>query len=117
MTDYTASGGGTIQTSDKVNPGDTVEMLDLPQGLSHSFIGIQMFDAGGALVVATAGTVLIDVKTHNTLQYEAIDDGPTITAATPTTSSVGTPLSALRVTPTGLTGITTWRVVLVQFVS
>lgn len=117
MTEYTSSGAGSIKTSDKVGPGDTVEMLNLPQGLSHSFIGIQMFDANGDLIVASAGTVLIEVQTHNTLQYETISDGPTIDATAPTTSSVAVPLSALRVKPTGLAGITNWRVVLVQYFS
>lgn len=113
MTNFTVSGRHNF-TSDKVLPGATIELTGLPQGHAHQFIGIQMFDAVGALVVASAGTVLVEARTLCTLQYEPIPGDP-IDAQVPTTSSVAAPLEAIRLTPTALAGITTWRVILYQF--
>lgn len=111
MTDYKASGSGQLLTSVEVSPSTIIEMLDLPHGLTHTFVGIQMLDEAGALIVATAGTVLVEMQTINTRKYEPISDGPTIDATAPTTSSSGAPITAVRLTPTGIAGITTYKAV------
>lgn len=91
-------------------PADSVELSDLPPFIPHGFIGVQMFDADGDLVVAGAGTFTITVKTLNTKQFEAIPDSP-INATAPETLSWAANVTDIRVVAAGLTGVVTWKVV------
>lgn len=101
--------------SDPANPADSVEVTEnLNSAAAHSFLGVQMFDGGGSLVVASAGSFLVKVKTTNTQQFELLGAGGVIDATAPTTVDWSANTVAVQVVPTGLAGVTTWRVFITQ---
>ncbi len=73
-----------------------------------------MFDGLGDLVVASAGTFLVKIKTLNTLQFETIEAGGIIDATEPNTVDWASNTEAIQVVPTDLAGVTTWRVFVTQ---
>ena len=89
----------------------------------HGFVGVEFYDSldeeVAAKVVATAGTVVVDVQSAVNCNVDAAGDpvfevlaaGDTITAATPTTLSYGAPVSMVRATPDGLAGAVAYRLV------
>ena len=106
-------GDGQLYESHLSDPGliattDTIEILDMSGALTHCFIGVQMFDGGGDLVL---GTVNFDVtvKTLNTLQFE-VPTLQVISAATPMTVSVAGNICAVRVVPDTVAGVVSFRV-------
>ena len=113
ITTLTKSGSTLLYESylsDPADPAaDTVEMFGLSGALTHCFIGVQMFDGGGALIVASAGSYAVAVRTLNTRQFET-PPSSSIDATAPATLSVAGNIEAVRVTPTGVTGVVTMRV-------
>ena len=95
--------------SDAAQPTDSVEIANMADELTHCFLGVQMFDANGDLVVGSAGTFAIKVKTDDTKQWE---DPPetSIDATAPDTIGWDGNTTDVQVIPTGLAGVTTWRV-------
>lgn len=93
-------------------------VLTLPVGGSwtHCFLGVQMFDANGALIAGGSGTFTVAVKTTVTKRFEA---PPTavISAAAPETIDWDGPVEEVRVTPAGVTGVVTYKVCLAIFKS
>lgn len=91
--------------------GDTLVLqAPISEGMSHVFIGVQMFDVGGALIVDSAGTFTVTVKTANTQQWEAVTDG-VIDATAPTTVSVAANIAEIRVVPAALSSTVTYKVI------
>lgn len=101
-------------TSAEVGKTDTVE-IDLSNdgdftSLTHIFLGVQMFDSGGAQIEDSAGTFTIDIQTDNTKIYEP-PPAPTIDATEPTTISWAGNTLKIRVVPLSLSATVTYRVV------
>ncbi len=91
--------------------GDTLILQNpISQGMSHIFIGVQMFNSSGALILDSAGTFTVTVKTVNTEQFEAVVDG-VIDATAPTTVSVAANISEVRVVPSALSDTVTYKVI------
>ena len=112
ITTSTSIGSSPINTqvtSDAAGAADSVEML-IPAANAHNFLGVQMFNSGGALVLASAGSFAVKVKTVNTMQFE---DPPiaTISGGAPVTLDWGANTVEVQVIPTGLTGVDTWKVI------
>ena len=105
------SGGYCFIVSGAAGPTDTVELLNLPQSFPHVFASVMMFDVGGDPIVDSTGTFAVTMQTINCQQYEAIDDGPTIDATAPTTSSAGANIHAVKMVPSSLTDTVTWKMV------
>lgn len=109
---YTKSGSDKLYVllvSDAALPADTIQLEDLPtSGPTHVFLGVQMFDSGGLNVVASAGTFTVSVMTLNTKQWEA-PFSATITGSAPLTIDFAANVVAIRVVPTGITGVTTYK--------
>lgn len=92
--------------------GDSLVLQNpISEGMSHVFIGVQMFDSGGLLIVDAAGTFTVTVKTINTEQFEAVDGGGVIDATAPTTVSVGANISEIKVVPAALSTTVTYKVI------
>jgi len=89
--------------------GDSIEIA-VDTANTHIQVGVQMFDGDGEPVVGSAGTFAVKYKTKNTEQWEA-PAAATITAATPTTLSWDSNITAVQVVPTSLAGTTSWKVV------
>lgn len=91
-------------------PTDDVELSGLPSGLPHCFVSIRFFDGAGDPVVPTAGTLTVLIQT----QADNFEAPPSnvidATAATTVTWSANT--EAVRITPIGLTDVTTWQAIL-----
>ncbi len=107
------TGPATI-TSEEFDPAaDTVELpLNLPL-LPNYFVGVQQFDGSGDLLdAASAGTYGVEVKAIPTNVWEA-PTNTSIDATAPSTLPIQGPLTAVQVTPSGVTGVTTARVVVV----
>ena len=99
-----------LVTSDPADPtADTVEMV-LPPGNPHYFLSVQMFDGAGDPVVASAGTFTVSVQTVNALAFEAIPT-PTIDATAPSTVNWAGNTIVVRIVPTGVIGVVTFRAV------
>lgn len=101
-------------TSDPALLTETVELTDpISPGLSHVFIGVQMFDISGVLLPAgdAAGTFTITVKTTNTEVYEAPPSN-VIDATAPTTVSVAGNLSAIKCVPASLSTTVTYKLII-----
>lgn len=105
---------GTPQFSNKFTSAaadpvaDTVE-IEVDPSLTHVFVGVQMFDGGGALVLGSAGTFAVSVLTDNTGQWET-PAASTIDATAPETVGVAGNIQKVRVVPTGVTGVVTFQV-------
>lgn len=97
--------------SSAIAAADTL-ILEAPltAGLSHIFVGVQMFDAQGALLVDSAGTFTVTVKTVNTQQWEAVPDG-VIDATAPATVDFAANLADIRVVPAALSSTITYKVI------
>lgn len=100
----------TKYVSDAATASDTVTLSGLQEELPHCFLGVQMFNANGTLVLASAGSFAVTVKTLNTEQFEDPPD-PTIDATAPTTVSWDGNTVGVSVTPTGVADVVTWKVV------
>lgn len=97
--------------SASATPADTVLLDDLHYCFPHNFLGVQMFDAQGDRVVASAGEFQIQVKTLNTQVYEDVPE-PAIDATAPTTVSWDGNTTGVRVVPSGVTDVASWKLVL-----
>lgn len=115
MTAYTITKGRAGDSdesfieSDAVGPAVTITLNDLAPDRPHCFLGVQMFDAGGAQVAGGAGSFAVQVRTWVNGRNEAPPTA-TISATAPVTIDWAAPTKGVTVTPTGLTGVTTWRV-------
>jgi hypothetical protein len=100
-------------TSERALLGDTVELTaPIPEGLSHVFIGVKMYDSGGSQLNAdAAGTFTVTVQTANTGVYEAPPSN-VIDATAPTTVSVAGNLSKIRVVPASLSTTVDYEVII-----
>lgn len=98
-------------TSSAIVLGDTLVLQNpISAGMSHVFIGVQMFNSSGALIIDSAGTFTITVKTVNTEQYEAVSGG-VIDATDPSTVSVAANISEIKVVPAALSDTVTYKVI------
>lgn len=79
------------------------ETLSYAEGLVHISIGCLYQDSVGDLILPTAGSVTIQVKTENTEQWEDISDNQ-ISCPAPDTKTVAGNIKAVKVTPTGILG-------------
>ena len=106
--------GTDLRVSTPAAAADSVQLTGLPWHLPHCFLSVKTYsDAAGTLpVTAGAGVATITVRTVNCQAFEAITDGPTITMATPTTSSWDGNTEAVNVAMAGLTVAVSWRVFL-----
>ena len=78
--------------------------------LPHVFLGVQMFDSGGALIVDSAGTFTVTIQTLNTKQ----DESPTVAvidATAPVTISWAANTYKIVVVPASLSATVTYRVI------
>ena len=99
------------KSADVVKTDDHL-LEDFPVGMADVYFGVKFFAAGGAAATASAGSVLIEVASAaNSPAFETVG---TITAATPTTLAWTGNLQDIRVTPTGLLGFASWRVVVIM---
>ena len=78
--------------------------------MSHVFIGVQMFDSGGLLIVDSAGTFTVTVKLIPTLQSET-PEANVISALVPTTVNVSGNVAEITVVPATLTDTDTYQVI------
>ena len=117
MTNYTSTGRPQFArtvTSDEAGKTDTIT-LDLTAdrdfgALTHVFLGVQMFDAGGAPIDDSAGTFTVTIQTINTQK----DESPTVSviaADAPVTISWAANTHKIVVVPASLSTTVTWRVV------
>ena len=92
----------------------TVTVTLAPSGdfsaLSHVFIGVQMFDSGGLLIVDSAGTFTVTVKLLNTMQFETPASN-VISALAPTTVSLQGNVAEIKVVPATLSDTDTYQVI------
>lgn len=117
MTEFTSTGRPNYLRrveSEEVVLGDTV-VLDLStdgdfSALTHVFLGVQMFNSGGARIVDSAGTFTITIETLNTRWPES---PPTdvIDATAPTTISWAANTYKITVVPDSLSDTVTYKVV------
>lgn len=98
--------------SDAALPEDSVELSDVFHDSVNIELAVRFFDSGGAAVAATAGTFVIELLTVSGDPVFEKPSESTITALAPTTVVWSAHTSAIKVTPTGLVGPTTWRVAL-----
>lgn len=94
--------------------GKAVTIVLQPSGdftmLPHVFLGVQMFNSGGAQIVDSAGTFTVTVETINTKQPES----PTVSvidATAPVTISWAGNTYKITVVPASLSTTDTWKVV------
>ena len=97
--------------SDDAAPADIVELADLPSFLPHVFLSIRFFDSGGLPVTPSGGTFAIEVQTQGNQPNWEDPPEPTIDATAPTTVDWASNTYGVRVTPTSLTGVDHWSVV------
>ena len=105
------NGGYCFIISGAAGPTDTIELSDLPQSFPHVFAGVQMFNIGGTQIIDSAGTFTVTMQTINSQQDETIDDGPTIDATAPTTSSAAANVTSVKMVPAALSDTVTWKMV------
>lgn len=98
--------------SDPANLLDYVEMTGLGAALTHCFLGVQMIDGHGEVTVASAGTFDVQVRTMNTGLWENAPNDHAIEATAPDTLAFERNVEGVRVRPTSLAGIVSWRVIL-----
>lgn len=104
--------GTILKVSAPAGPTDSVQLTSLPYWLPHVFLSIKTYsDAAGTVAVTdSTGVFTITVRTVNCPAFEAITHGPTITAATLTTSSWDGNTDGVNVAvTTPLTATVTWR--------
>jgi hypothetical protein len=82
----------------------------IPWWMPHAFLSVKMYDVSGGEIVDSAGTFAVTVKTRNNSQFEAIEDGASIDATAPTTSSWQANTAAVSVVPSMLADTVTWKV-------
>lgn len=99
--------------SDLATTSDDIELTGLDTTFTHCLASVQFFDGvGDPVAVATAGSFLLTIQTDgNDPNFETIPFS-TIDATAPETLGWATNTLAVNITPTGLTGITSWRVTL-----
>ena len=81
------------------------------QNTPHVFIGVKFIGAGGSFVTPSAGTFSLTVKSRGMENFESIQSGDVIdaTAALSSLSFTGN-ATALKYTPTGITGANEVRI-------
>jgi hypothetical protein len=102
----------TMQTA-VVGPTDIIEVTGLPAEFPHNFLSAQFYDASGAQIIPTSGTILLEIETvSGSPNFELMLDG-VIEAADPSTLTWAANTHSLRATPTGLDvgGVHSWRMV------
>ena len=117
MTAYTSTGRPQFirtVTSEEVAKTATIT-LDLStdgdfQALTHVFLGVQMFDAGGNLIDDSAGSFAVTIQSVNTQRDEA-PTVATINATSPSTLTWALNTYKIVVVPSSLSATVTWRVV------
>ena len=87
---------------------DVVELANLPSFLTHIFLSVRFYDAGGAAVTPTGGTLSVEVQTLGNVPNWEDPPEPTIDATAPTTTDWAANTFGVRVTPTALTGVDHW---------
>jgi len=97
------SGGDRRLYESEVASLATVIEGDIDPSLIKVSIGCLYLDSGGDLVIPTAGTVTIMVKTENTRQWEEIPNN-VIDSTVPTTLPVGANIISVQATPSALAG-------------
>jgi len=117
MTAYTDHGDSELLDviSAEVDNTTTVTMEGFTRAMAHNFLGVQMFDTNGDLMVdADAGSFAVTFKTYNTQQWEAPPDA-SIDSEAPTTLAWNGNVVAVKVVPTTLHAtVVTWKVVLTK---
>lgn len=78
--------------------------------MSHVFLGVQMFDAGGNLIDDSAGSFAVTIQSVNTQRDEA-PTVATINATSPSTLTWALNTYKIVVVPSSLSATVTWRVV------
>jgi hypothetical protein len=119
MTTFTSKGRPQFQMrveSAAVSKATTVE-LDLSTlgdfiALTHVFLGVQMFNAGGSPIVDSAGTFTVTLQTDATRRYES-PVASVIDATAPTTISWAANTYKIKVVPATLSDTVTYKVVAV----
>lgn len=87
-----------------------VELSGDFSALTHVFLGVQMFDVGGDLIVDSAGSFAVTLQTINTKYYEAPPTA-TIDATAPATVSWAANTFKIKVVPSSLSDTVTWKIV------
>ena len=101
-----------VVTSAAAAKTDTVELAGLPDGYQKYYLGVQMFDAQGDLMLDSAGTFAVTYKTKSTMQYETPAYGTPIDATAPGTVPITGNVYGVKVVPSSLSTTVTWVVVL-----
>lgn len=103
--------------SDLTAVADSVVLTDqVPEHLTHCFVGVHQFDTNGDPAVAGAGSYAIQVQTQPNGQ--GLDDqwedvsGTPIDATAPVTLNFAAAVKAIRAVPTGITTVTHYQLVL-----
>ena len=115
VTDWTKTGHNDWfqqYVSDPADLLDYVEMTGLDGALTHCFLGVQMINHRGEVTFASAGTFYVQVRTVNTALWEDAPVDHAIDATAPDTLAFERNVEGVRVRPTSLAGITSWRVFL-----
>jgi len=102
--------------SDEAQAADVVEMVSgvgdrFPIELVHVFVAVKFYDSGDLPVTPSAGTLAVEVQTAGNQPNWEDPPTTTIDATAPTTLDWSANTYGIRVTPTGLTGVDHWVVV------
>lgn len=92
-----------------VASSDTVALNGLPPHFAHWFLSVQMFDADGLQVAGSGGSFAVVIRTWNNGRNET-PPVSSITASAPVTIDWSAPTTGVTVTPSGLSGVTSWCV-------
>jgi len=88
---------------------DDIEIEGLPDENTHVNIGVQMFDISEDLTLGSAGTIVIETMSSNTMQWEVL--GSPIDSTAPVTLSIEGNIVGVRAVETLLAGCVTWKLV------
>lgn len=96
------------------NSGEVANVVDVDIDIPadpHVFVGVDFFDDAGLTTpgTATGGTVTITVRTRNSTTFVDLLDG-VINATAPDVKSFAANPLIVRATPSGITGVTHYRV-------
>ena len=92
-----------------VASSDTVALDNLPPHFGHWFLSVQMFDANGVQVAGSAGTFAVSVRTWCNGRNES-PSVSSISATAPVTIDWAGPTTGVTVTPSALSGVSSWCV-------
>ncbi len=99
--------------SEVVAVGTIITLSELDITKLRCFAGVQFFsDAEGTIpAIPSAGTVQIEIQTINTMPVFELAFDHVIIASAPTTVTWAANTQSVRATPTGVTGVTHYKLV------